>query len=157
MSKCDRIRRELAYYAIGALGGRSRRRVEAHLRACPSCRAELVALERTGALLEKVGPESAPDDWHMVKGTIEAAQLHRRAPRLRWGWAMGAAALLILVVGALVWRPIVKTPAPTIVSITQADDEMRASLEGHLAAVWAAPLADEAAVGLRMADLEGEG
>jgi hypothetical protein len=69
---------------------------------------------------------------------------------------MGAVALVAVVLAAFFIRP----PAvqePVVVTAVEVDEEMQATMDGHLSAVWAAPLSDVAGVGLRMATLEDDG
>ena len=157
MGKCDRIGRSLAEYAVGGLGRRARARVESHVEECPSCREELRALEHTGTLLEAVGLEAAPDDWEMVRSQIKVRARKTARPVLRTAWAAGVVAvgIALLVYGGLVRGPQEQglEPEPAA-AMVEAENELRATMEDHLAAVWATPLADEAAVGLRLADLE---
>jgi anti-sigma factor RsiW len=157
MMKCDGIRDQLADYVVGGLAGRKRRRVEQHLRECAACRAEVAALERTGALLESLEAQDAPrQTWETVRRDIAARQQQRVRPRWAWGMAMGVMALVLVVVGGLILGPI-QMGAPPVVVAAEADEELEATIEGHLSAVWAAPLADEAAIGLRLAALEDNG
>jgi anti-sigma factor RsiW len=160
MRECDRIRSRLADYALGALRARESARVEEHVSECEHCRAELRALEKTGELLSAVGKRSAPaGTWDAVRREIEArpGTLPRRAPRFALGTALGAVALLLVMLGAYLLGPLISPAPPEVVVTVEADEEMQAVIEGHLAAVWAAPLADEAAVGLRFAAVEGNG
>ena len=157
MKECELIRDRLAEYAVGGLRGRMRKRVEAHVGVCSDCRAELTALERTGVLLDSVGVQAAPaGTWEAVRLRIAERPRARVRARMRWGWAMGAVALVALVLAAFFVRP----PAaqePVVVIAVEADEEMQATMDGHLSAVWAAPLSDVAGVGLRMATLEDGG
>ena len=157
MKECELIRDRLAEYAVGGLRGRMRKRVEAHVGACSDCRAELTALERTGVLLDSVGAQEAPaGTWEAVRLRIAERPRARVRARMRWGWAMGAVALVALVLAVFLARP----PAaqePVVVIAVEADEEMQATMDGHLSAVWAAPLSDVAGVGLRMATLENGG
>lgn len=157
MKECELIRDRLAEYAVGGLRGRMRKRVEAHVGACSDCRAELTALERTGVLLDSVGAQEAPaGTWEAVRLRISERPRARVRARMRWGWAMGAVALVALVLAVFLARP----PAaqePVVVIAVEADEEMQATMDGHLSAVWAAPLSDVAGVGLRMATLENGG
>ena len=157
MGDCEQIRRQLADYCVGGMSRRRRARVAAHLRACASCGAELEALERTGAVLEAVGVEAAPDDWERVRQQLCARPRQRRRPafRVAWGVGMAAVGVVLLILGGLVLRPGDQTTLqPPAVSV---DTELRGTMEDHLSAVWAAPLADEAAVGLRLAELDEDG
>jgi len=161
MRECDRLRRKLAEYAVGRLRGRARARVADHVRVCGKCRAELAALERTGALLAAVRLEEAPGrTWEAVRRRMLAGERVGARPRLRWGWgvAAGAVALVLVLLGVVVMGPRRAGPPPGPGAVmVEADEEMEATMQGHLSAVWAAPLADEAAVGLRLAAVEDDG
>jgi len=160
MPTCDRIRKQLSYYAVGGLRGRARARVASHLTACPACRDELAALERTAALLNRVGAVSAPaGTWEAVSREILASPRLHVGPRARLSWrlAIGGLGLLLLLSGGVALefrRP--AGPQPTPVTRTASDeDDMQMALETQLSAQWVTPLADAAAVGLRIATLEG--
>lgn len=157
MRECDRLKDMLGDLAVGALRGRARTRAEAHVRTCADCRAELAALERTGALLDRVLPESAPDaTWEAVRQRLAARPPARPRARLRWAWAAGVLALALVALALFLAQP-PRVEQPVIVAAADADEEMQATMEGHLTAVWAAPLSDVAAAGLRMASVENDG
>ena len=159
MTDRDHIVDRLPDYSVGALRGREKVRVERHLDECAACRRELAALQRTGELLNSVCLEHAPPEtWEAVRdriGDLGRAPAPAR-PRFAWGLAMGLVAVLIVALGLFLQRP---TPIgePLLVIAVEADDEMQATIEGHLSTMWAAPLADEAAVGLRLAEWENDG
>jgi anti-sigma factor RsiW len=159
MSERNHVKDQLAEYAVGGLSGRARARIEMHLRGCAECREELAALERTGELLAAVPLEDAPaGTWGAVRQRIapRAQTPARRAP-LRWAWGtVGVAALVVIMLGAFLLWPL-GGGGPGLVIATEPDDELAATIEGHLPTVWAAPLADEAAVGLRLAAMEEGG
>ncbi len=159
MTDRDHMVDRLADYAVGALRGREKARVESHLTRCVACRRELAALQRTGELLSSVSLEQAPPEtWEAVRERI--GDLRRAAaparPRFAWRLAMGLVAVLIVALGIFLQWP---TPVgePLLVVAVEADDEMQATIEGHLSTMWAAPLADVAAVGLRLAEWENDG
>ena len=159
MTDRDHIVDRLADYAVGALRGRAKARVESHLAECAACRGELAALQRTGELLNSVALADAPaETWDAVRERV--GELRRAAaparPRFAWGLAMGLVAVLIVALGIFLQRP---TPVgePLLVVAVEADDEMQATIDGHHSTMWAAPLADEAAVGLRLAEWENGG
>ena len=167
MKKCDFIRDRLAEYAVGGLRGRVRARVEAHTRTCSECRAELRALERTGELLDAMDPQEAPaGTWEGVRERVTAplaAQRRRETrgrPKLgwrpRWAWVMATAAVVLVLIVAVLLGPL-GLGEPRLVVALEADEEMQATMEGHLSAVWAAPLSDVAALGLQMASVEENG
>ncbi len=58
----DAVRRRLSAYMEQRLPVRAHARVEAHLDACPACREELHALDRTVHLLRGLDAEEPPDD-----------------------------------------------------------------------------------------------
>ncbi|UCC68800.1 MAG: zf-HC2 domain-containing protein [Armatimonadota bacterium] len=157
MKACELIRGKLAEYAVGGLRRRARARVEAHVGECERCRAELAALKRTGALLDEVGADDAPaGTWEAVRQRMTE---HPRAgvrARPRWAWAMGGVALVLVALAVLLIGP-PRVEEPVLVAAAEADEEMQATMDGHLSAVWAAPLSDVAGVGLRMAALENDG
>lgn len=83
--------------------------VEAHLAGCPACRAELVQLRATVALLRGVEPVQVPDGFAAaVRSRLEhlAAEGPRSAPsrwrlalpRVTWSWKTAAAAVSAAVV-----------------------------------------------------------
>ncbi len=158
MNERNHVIDDLAEYAVGALRGRTKARVEAHLRDCAECRRELTALERTGDLLNAVPLEPAPQHtWEAVRGRIASRAPAPARPRLSWVFAVGAVALVMIVIGlSFVLRPVGDVASDVIVA-AEPDDAMLVTIEGYLPATWSAPLADEAAVGLRFAYLEGDG
>lgn len=159
MRECDRLRERLSEYAVGRLRGRGRARVADHVRVCDECRRELAALERTGSMLDAVGLEEAPVRTRDgVRQSILARKRVRPRARLRWAWGMAVGVVVLALVGfgvTLMGPRRVEMP-PMVVAV-QGDEEMEATMQGHLSAVWAAPLADEAAVGLRLGPLEDDG
>jgi anti-sigma factor RsiW len=156
MNERNHVTDDLAEYAVGALRGGAKARVEGHLRDCADCRKELAALERTGELLSSVTLEGAPaGTWQAVRGRIASRAPAPARPRLAWALAAGAAALLVIVIGLTFVLGPVGDVEPYV--IVEPDDEMLVTIEGRLPATWAAPLADEAAIGLRFAYLEEDG
>lgn len=158
MSKMNHVIDDLPKYSVGTLRGRRKARVEAHLRECADCRKELAALERTGELVSAAPLEGAPaDTWEAVRRRIESRAPAPARPRLGWAFAVGAVALLVIVVGlTFVLSPIGHMGSDVVVT-TEPDDQMLVTIEGRLPTAWAAPLADEVAVGLRFASLEDDG
>ena len=59
---CRRAVELMTAYLDDALGAADRRRLEAHLAACPHCSEYLHQLRATVALLGRVGPEDLDDD-----------------------------------------------------------------------------------------------
>ncbi len=158
--ECEQIRRRLAEHAVGALRGRARRRLEGHVEVCRACRRELRALERTGELLSAVGRQPAPGyAWDAIRRRIAAPRPAPARPQVRWRMAFAAAMLALAVVASFVLWPIGTSPPMEVelVAAVDADEQMQAAIEGHLSAVWAAPLSDQAALGLLLAGSENGG
>lgn len=159
MTDRDHVVDQLADYAVGAVRGRQKARVERHIAECADCRRELAALQRTGELLNAVSLEHAPPEtWDAIRTKIDDLQRTTAParPRFAWGLAMGVVAVLIVALGIFLQRT---TPVrePVLVVVAEADDEMQATIDGHLSTMWAAPLTDEAAVGLQLAQWENGG
>jgi len=160
MARCDRVRTTLADFVEGSLRGRERARVEAHVRDCADCRAEVAALERTGELLRETGAIPAPSRlWGSIQaeiaGTGSATAI--RSLRVRWRGAVAAAALAAALIAVWMVRPPEAPMAVPTVQQVQIDAEFQSTFEGHLSAIWVTPLADEAALGLQMAALGEDG
>lgn len=110
MSEHRLLREQLGAYALGALEPRERGEVEAHLRECPACSAELARLAALPGLLARLSadeaapPEPAPADLGERALTALAARRRaRRRRRQRWGAGLaGAAAAAAVAVGLLV-------------------------------------------------------
>ena len=106
--RCDKAKRRTSDDLDGRLSGKSRIRLEAHMRECGSCRAYRAALERIQSQAVRMrdsgpGPEyfAASLVRLRAKLTAEAAPSARFGrqpevfvPRARWAWA-GAASLLL--------------------------------------------------------------
>jgi len=157
MAECERFGDRLADYAVGAMKGWERSRVETHLRACAACHAELAALERTGGLLDASCLLEAPaGTWEAISRRIaQPAGTVARGLRWAWGAAASAVAILLIALAFFVARP---TGGPTEVAMSPpAHEELDAAIRGRVGAAWAAPLSDEAAVGLRFMSRENGG
>jgi hypothetical protein len=75
---------------------------QAHLRACPTCAAFSCEVDEAEAALERSLAVPVPE------GLAERAILHAHAPRRAWRrWALAAAVLLAMAIGALrfLWQP----------------------------------------------------
>ncbi len=158
MPSCDRIREQLSLYAVGGLSRRARAGIERHLRSCLNCASELAALARTGDLLGAIAPHSAPASLlESVRREVLARPRPSAGTHLRriWRLALGATTLAAVIVGGLVLRPHQPAAPPVMTAVEPTDSDTPAAMQAHLAAQWSTPLADEAAVGLRMIDEEG--
>jgi anti-sigma factor RsiW len=157
MSEC-RWQKRLSEYVVGALKRREGAEIERHLEHCNACRVEAEALRQTGLLLDSVMLEQAPEaTWEAIRARIVRRSAPARARlRLAWGTAMAVVALVLVAFAVFaVWPG--GGGGPVVVTAAEADEEMQATMEGHMATTWAAPLADEAALGLRLASMEDDG
>ena len=156
---CDSVRRLLSEYQVGGLSRWRRAALARHLTSCSACREEAAALARTGEMVSRAGLLSAPErTWDAVRYRIETEGRRRGLPPARWrGLAIGALALVLLVVGGISYWSGGSRPAQIARPVVQAEEEeMRAALEGRVSAEWAASISDTAAAGLRMDPGEGD-
>ena len=150
--KCERVRDNLAEYQLGGLGEEWRGEIARHLEGCADCRAELAALERLDDLLTPAERVGAPADlWSRIQPRLQP----RRAP---WWQSLLAsprpaiaAAAAMLLAGVGIW---LATRGP----VTTVQPEALASSyqERQIVAEWSSPLADDAALGLMFAGLNGD-
>jgi hypothetical protein len=68
---------------------------------------------------------------------------------------MAGVALAVLVVALITFLPTLQRESGSPV-MPQADEDIQLTMEAHLAAVWSAPLADTAAVGLHLGSVEDD-
>lgn len=149
--RCTEVRKRLAEYQLGGLDEAQREQIAAHLRECDECRAELRALERLDGLLVAVEPMEAPSGlWERVRARMKP---RRRGVREWWRASARpalalAAAVLVAAVGLwLALRgPAGEPPAGTLAADYQ---------EPQIVAEWSQPLADDAALGVAFASLNG--
>jgi len=119
--RCKDTQALLVAYQDGELAGRQEGRVRVHLDGCEGCRGELRALERTDELLRGhvVPPGPAPDFLVRLRERIRAEQaVEAAAPRGRivrgpWqrGWAVAAAAVLLVAIGVGLFRQLTRKDA----------------------------------------------
>jgi hypothetical protein len=117
--RCVTARRRLSDALDGALSGRRKSRLEAHLRACPACRDCRAGLERLQAAAKL--PEAPAGHWEAFERRLEAGldaagtgRIPVRAPfaaRRRWAWAAASAAILA---GAALWYALLRPGAMTM-------------------------------------------
>ncbi len=104
--RCATARRRLSDKLDGALRPGGGVRLEAHLRACPACRAYGEGLARIQAQ-GRLAAERTAGEWadfeRAVEARLDAAASGRRplprlsAVRARWAWVAAAAAILVAV------------------------------------------------------------
>lgn len=102
---------DLDLYALGALDGDERQKVEWHLRACPECREALAAARESGLLLGLAAPPLAPaasvkaalmQRVHAERAQVAASEVPRprRERRLLFAFSMPLAiAAVLLAIG----------------------------------------------------------
>ncbi len=152
---CYRTRRRIGAYLDGALDDRQAARAGAHIAACARCRAEVDGLRRLSAMLRRGLRAPVPAEWtgfwEGVRRGIEAPRVEpsvRTRPAWRWHprLAVGAVAVLVLVVSVALWqipRGAVPPGADAMISVTSADtDDPRGTVmvysppERDLTVVW---------------------
>jgi hypothetical protein len=102
-SDCAQLADDLAALAVGALSGRERMAVLAHVENCPSCAVELESLAAGGDALLALYPEIEPDDGFTERvtarlGVDEKPVRHRRPSRVLM--AAAAAVVVLALAGA---------------------------------------------------------
>lgn len=115
-------------YVLGALSSDDRERFEAHLADCASCREEIASLAVLPGLLSRAGADPAPD---LPDRVVEAAAAEAgdewaslRRSRLRWRWAAGIAAALLVFALVLPRVPPSEGPVPLAFVAAEATGEV---------------------------------
>jgi len=70
--------------------------VDLHLDACPACRALAADLRANAEVFEVLASDPMPPVRHRVLARV--AERKTRSQVLRWGWALAAAAMLVLAI-----------------------------------------------------------
>jgi len=151
---CAEIRENLTEYQLGLLDEVEAGALRLHLDECAGCREELAALERLDALIAPAEELRAPDGlWLAVHARMKPRQaawwrawLHAPRP------ALAMAAAMLLAVGGI-WLGL--RGGPETVSnyeVLGADYQ-----EQQIVAQWSQPLADDAALSVMYASLNGVG
>lgn len=144
--KC-RYCRKLSDYQVGLLSAPERAGLERHLQECGCCREELAALQRTAALLQPMQMSDAPrETWQQVQARMTPRKQRHHVPVRYWVPAV-AAVLLLLIVGMSLMGPLMNGGG----ALPMAD---AGYAQVQLAADWSNPLADKAALGLAMLEME---
>ena len=142
--RCRWYRRWLVDYADGALR-RGRQRVEAHLRLCPACSAEVAALREVPLALQAAAvPDPGDQFWRQQQEAIGRAIRNAPAPRTSWwrarwtdGWrfewwryplAAAASVLIAVAVYRLAVSPPVTPPAAPEAQLAALDTDSLLSL-----------------------------
>jgi anti-sigma-K factor RskA len=111
MSEHERYAEDLALYALDALQGEDRARVDEHLATCAACRRELEQLRGDTALLALSTAGPRPPQ-RARKRLLDAVALEARVPRIVqtstrgswWGWLGWAATAAVVVFAISLWR-----------------------------------------------------
>jgi len=126
--RCETFRRQLEPYLGDTLEGDVRAAWRTHLAQCQECRRWAVAEEPTLLFVDLSGPEPEPARVAACAAAVNALIRHQRLERRlrtdRRPYLAAAAAVLILLTGALAWRSLsappinsaTASPAPTTVS-----------------------------------------
>ncbi len=111
MNEHERYAEELALYALDALRGEERARVDEHLAECAACRRELEQLRGDTALLalSTAGPRPPQRARQRL---LDAVAREARVPsvvetsprRLWWGWLGWAATAAVVILAFSLWR-----------------------------------------------------
>jgi len=100
MTACSQDRNALAAYLDGGLAADQARSLEAHLRGCPECAAEVAAQVKLRRAMKPAATRFAPsaEFRRKVQGQISS----KRNMGFRWMWPATVAALAVMVL-AVVW------------------------------------------------------
>jgi anti-sigma factor RsiW len=96
---CDSWKATLDTYLDGELSEEETRTFDAHVRSCPSCSADALARVQTKRAIQVAGKRFTPSAEFRKRVQQRIAPKRQRS--LRLGWIFAAAAVVVLVVGAL--------------------------------------------------------
>ena len=132
---CEQYSDAIVELADGTLPDAERRAVEAHLKACPSCRALAADLGRIREAARSLEPlEAPPVVWSRIERALAAEADRAAAPWFRQTRWLALAASLVVVIGAaaLMLRvPVAPVPAEDVASNATVDDIVE-RIEGEL-------------------------
>jgi anti-sigma factor RsiW len=94
------VENRLSAYVDDQVSGRERRRIEAHLAHCETCRADLRTLRWTVGLLHQAPQVKAPRRFVVREADLDRAQrpMRRMSPLMVAQWATAVVALLLVLV-----------------------------------------------------------
>src|SRR6266481_5248342 len=96
---CESWKSKLDTYLDGEVPEEEMRTFDAHVRSCPSCSADALALVQMKRAIHVAGKRFTPSDEFRKRMQQSIAPKPQRSFRL--GWMLAAAAAVILVVGTL--------------------------------------------------------
>ena len=144
----DELKDALSALALGALDSAERIEVEAHVRGCAECQAELQALlkvvDGVGLAASPVTPPDTLRSKVMARVSAEPQLRDVRRPAARSWMPLALAASLVLAVAALFYAFRLQTEVQKLqktTQILQATDLVRANMKGQAGAVNATGLA----------------
>jgi len=120
--RCDQLREQFGAFVDGELDAAARTAIEAHLRDCDACRAELDRLRELTARIQGAGPDGVPPDlWDRIAERLDTRALPRRRRFLvRMRTVVAAAACLLVAVGGgylLLQRGVELTPSASAATV----------------------------------------
>jgi len=165
--RCVLIQRWLPEYPDGELSPFWRRRLEAHLEACPECQAELAELQEAVEIYrEHPLPEPEPGFWEAFDRELhlKLARINHQAPaeperrRFKLPYLIGAPALAVLLIFLSTYLVNLQQPgkAPQLAERQKLEERLEAGREPRLEVAKERPTAPaELEVGrFRAADAE---
>lgn len=143
--KCRLFRGRIEDYLDGAAAAEAREAMELHAGVCPGCRRELEESRRLRELLASGKPALPPAEyfetflprWRRKIAPGEAPSRRLPLPALRpaWGWALGAAAAVLVLAVFPPWprRSASSSDLPALFTIGRPDGDGTSSLSGNYA------------------------
>jgi anti-sigma-K factor RskA len=107
MSAHEQFAEDLALYALDALQGEERAKLEQHLAGCAACRLELEQLRGDTALLALSAAGPRPPQrarQKLLDAVARESRLPTAARRSWWGWLGWAATAAIVIFALSLWR-----------------------------------------------------
>ncbi len=145
----------------GGLSKKNREFVKQHLDNCPDCSRELILLDKTASLLEKIPQEEPPDFlWEGIsRGIIQQESRIKSQPIWQKviGWIWGkriptfATGLVVSILVTALYFAVWNSPK-------ESQPTLYAEIEQQTFSYWNSPFADRAALGMLVMNtsLEGE-
>jgi anti-sigma-K factor RskA len=130
MGEHEQYAEDLALYALDALRGEDRAKLEQHLRTCASCRLELEQLRGDTALLalSAAGPRPPQRSRQRLLDAVarEARPVTQTVPRRGWwGWLGWAATAAVVIFALSLWKENVVLKATLVSAGSQAAESAR--------------------------------